>query len=182
VVYLGLVCRCAVGVVFLVSASGKLRGRSSFRAFASWLAELPVPLVRRRPGVVARVMVAVEALIVVLVALPWTAWSGLLLAAVVLGVMTTGTWLAVARGADTPCQCFGVSATRLRQRHVVRDALLAVMAVAGAAGVGSGGGRPAGVAVSLAAGLIVAGCAVFLDDLLVLFTRTGEAAPEGQAQ
>jgi hypothetical protein len=176
VVYLGLACRCVVGVVFLVSASGKLRSRPAFRAFASWLAALPVPLVRRQPRAAAGVMAAAEALIVILVALPWTVRPGLALAAAVLAVFTAGTWLAVARGADAPCQCFGVSASPLGWRHVVRDAVLGAIAVAGAA-AGSGGARPAAAAVGLGAGLVAAGFVVFLDDLAVLFTRTGEPAP-----
>lgn len=176
-VYLALACRCGVGVVFLVSASGKLRGRLGFRAFVSWLAALPVPLVPSRARAVAGVMAAAEALIVVLVVLPWTARAGLVLAAVVLGVFAAGTGLAVARGTRAPCQCFGVSASPLGRRHVVRDALLAVMAGAGAAAVGPGGARPAGAAVSLGAGLVVAVFVVLLDDVAVLFTRTSELAP-----
>lgn len=177
-VYLALGCRCAIGVAFLVSAVGKLHSRPAFRAFASWLAALPVPLVRRWPGLVAGVMAATEALIVVLVALPWMARAGLALAAVVLAVFAAGTWLAVARGADTPCQCFGVSASRLGRRHVVRDALLATVAVVGAAAAGSGGVRLGGVAVSLGAGLVIAVFVVFLDDLAALFSRGGETSPE----
>jgi DoxX len=177
VVYLGLACRCAVGVVFLVSASGKLRSRPAFRAFASWLAVLPVPLVRSQPRAAAGVMAAAETLIVVLVALPWTVRPGLALAAAVLAVFTAGTWLAVARGADAPCQCFGVSASPLGWRHGVRDALLGAIAVVGAVAAGSGGARPAAAAVGLGAGLVAAGFVVFLDDLAVLFTRTGETVP-----
>lgn len=176
-VYLALACRCAVGVVFGVSVSGKVRGRLAFSTFVSWLAALPVPLVRRRPGLVAVVMAAAEALIAVLAALPWTARAGLVLAAAVLAVFAAGTWLAVVRGTDAPCQCFGVSASPLGRRHVARDVLLAVMAVAGAAAAGSGGVRPGGVAASLGAGLVIAVFVVFLDDLAVLFTYSGEAAP-----
>jgi hypothetical protein len=175
-IYVGLGCRCAVAVVFVVSLYGKLRGRVAFQAFVTWLARLPVPLVRRQPRATAGVMATAEALIVVLVALPWTARAGLALAAVVLGVFAAGTWLAVARGTHAPCQCFGVSAAPLGPRHVVRDASLAVMALAGAAAADSGGVHPGGVAVSLGAGLVVAGFVVFLDDLAALFARSGAAA------
>lgn len=177
-VYVVFACRCAVGVVFLVSVSGKLRSRPTFLAFASWLAALPVPLVRRRPGPVASVIVVAEALIVILVALPQTIRPGLALAAVVLVVFTAGTWLAVARGTDAPCQCFGVSSSSLGRRHAVRDALLGAAAVASAAAAGSGGARPAGTVLSLGAGLLAAVLVVFLDDLAVLFTRDRET-PEG---
>jgi hypothetical protein len=176
-VYLALACRCLVGVTFLVSASGKLRSRRAFLAFVSWLAALPLPLVRGRPGPVAAVLAATEALIVVLVVLPWTVRPGLLLAALLLAVFTAGTWLAVARGADAPCQCFGVAAAPLGRRHVVRDAVLGAAAVAGAA-ADPAGARPAAAAASLAAGLVAALFVVFLDDLAALFSRPGEPAPQ----
>ena len=179
-VYLALACRCAVGGVFGVSVAGKIRGRPAFRAFASWLAALPVPLVRGQARAAAAVIAAAEATIVILVALPWTVRAGLVLAAVLLGVFAAGTWLAVARGTDASCQCFGVSASPLGRRHVVRDALLGAVAVAGVVAAGSGGARPGGVAVSLGAGLVVAGFVVFLDDLAALFTPSGEAAAQTQ--
>jgi len=182
VVYVALACRCAVGVVFLASLSGKLRSRPAFRAFVSWLAALPVPLVGRQPRAAAAVTAAAEALIVILVALPWTVRPGLALAAVVLAVFTTGTWLAVARGTDAPCQCFGVSASPLGRQHVVRDALLGAVAVAGAAAAGPGGARPGGALLSLGAGLVAAMFAVFFDDLATLFTGANQAAPGARVQ
>jgi hypothetical protein len=132
VVYLALACRGAVGVVFLVSVFGKLHSRLAFRAFASWLAALPVPLARSQPRAAAAVIAAAEALIVVLIALQWTGRVGLVLAAVLLAVFTAGTLLAVARGSDAPCRCFGASTLPLGWRHAVRDALLGAAAVAGA--------------------------------------------------
>jgi hypothetical protein len=180
--YLALACRCAIGVVFLVSVCGKLRSRPAFRAFVSWLAVLPVPLVRSRPGAAAAVMAAAEALIVILFALPWTVRPGLALAAVVLAAFTVGTWLAVARGTDAPCQCFGASTSPLGRRHVIRDALLGAVAIAGAAAAGPGGARPATAVLSLGTGLVAAGFVVFLDDLAVLFTRTGETVHGARVQ
>lgn len=180
--YLALACRCLTGLVFAVSAFSKLRSRPAFREFTAWLAGLPVPLARSRPAAVAAVMAAAEVAIVVLAALPWTARAGLVLAAMVLATFTAGTWLAVARGAGAPCQCFGTSATPLGPRHVIRNALLCGAAVAGAVAAGGGGTRPtgaAGVVLSLMAGLTIAMFVVFLDDLAALFSDgTGaELAP-----
>jgi Methylamine utilisation protein MauE len=169
--YLVLASRMAVGVTFLASAVGKLRSRSAFGTFASWLSVLPVSLVRPRAGLVAATIAAAEVLVVILVALPWTVRAGLALATVVLAVFAVGTWLAVARGTDAPCQCFGMSAYPLGRRHVVRDALLGAVAVAGAAAVGSGGARPAGAMLSVGAGLIAAASVVFFDDLAMLFSN-----------
>jgi hypothetical protein len=180
--YLALACRLAVGGTFVVSAVGKVHSRSAFQRFVAWLAVLPLPVVRRRAGLVADVIAAAEALIVILVALPWTARLGLALAAAVLAMFTAGTWLALARGAHLPCLCFGGSASPLGRRHVARDALLCVVAVAGAAAARPGGTGPAGAAISLAAGLVVGGFVVFLDDLADLFRDTGKTVPGAPAQ
>ncbi len=173
--YLALACRGVIGLVFALSVVSKLRSGPAFREFTSWLAALPLPLVRRRASAVT--MVAAETAIVVLTGLPWTAQAGLILAAVTLAVFTTGTWLAVARGADQPCQCFGASVTPLGRRHVVRDVVLCMVAVVGVAAAGAAGARPAGIVVSLVAGLTIALFVVFLDDLAALFAGPGDAGP-----
>jgi Methylamine utilisation protein MauE len=175
--YLALACRGVIGLVFAVSAVSKLRSGPAFREFTSWLAGLPLPGLRRRPGLVAAVLAAAETAIVALVALPWTARAGLVLAAAVLAAFTAGTWLAVARGAGRPCQCFGASATPMSRLHVARDLVLCLVAAGGAAAAGAGGTRPAGVALSLMAGLAVALFVVFLDDLAALFSGSGDAGP-----
>src|SRR5258708_29022147 len=113
---LALACRCLIGLVFAVSAFSKLRSRSAFREFRSWLAGLPVPLARSRPSPVAAAMAVAEAAIVVLSGLAWTAGAAPGLAAPGLSVVTAGAWLAVARGAGTPCQCVGASAPPLGRR------------------------------------------------------------------
>jgi len=191
--YLGLGCRCVIGLVFLVSAVSKLRGRAAFREFSAWLASLPLPAVRRRAGVLATLLAAAEAAIVVLAAVPWTsgttwaAWTApaaLSLAALTLAVFTAGTWVAIARGANQPCHCFGASATPLGRRHVIRDAALCLIAAVGAAGTaaatgaaGAAGPIPAngeGIAVSLFTGAVIALLVVFLDDLAALYSAPGE--------
>jgi hypothetical protein len=177
VVYVALAIRSLVVVVFGVSAFGKLRSRAAFATFRSWVASVPVWVAPRRPDLVAATLAGAEAVIVVLVALPWTATAGLALALVTLAVFTAGTWIAVARGTDAPCQCFGASAAPLGPRHVLRDALLCVLAAAGVAVAGAGGARPAGVLMSLAVGLAVALFVVHLDDLAALFTRDGIGQP-----
>ncbi|MGH3164377.1 MAG: MauE/DoxX family redox-associated membrane protein [Trebonia sp.] len=175
--YLGLGCRCAIGLVFLVSAVSKLRSRGAFREFTAWLDSLPLPLVRRHPGVLAAALAAMEAGIVVLDPLPWTAWTAraaLTAAALTLAVFTAGTWLAIIRGANQPCQCFGASATPLGRRHIVRDAVLCVIAATGALTAGSVAASGQGIAVSLFAGAVIALFVVFLDDLAALYSAPGE--------
>lgn len=176
--YFALACRCLTGVVFAVSAFSKLRSGMAFREFRGWLAGLPLPVTRRHPGPVATALAAAETTIVVLSALPWTVQPALVLAALVLAVLTAGTWLAVARGAGVPCQCFGPSSAPLARRHVARNAVLCAVAAAGAATGGGGEVRPGGVAVSLAIGLTCALFVVFLDDLAALFSGSGGAGPD----
>jgi hypothetical protein len=175
--YLALTCRGVIGLVFAVSAVSKLRSRPAFREFTEWLASLPLPLIQRRPRLLATAMAVAEVVIVVLDGLPWTARAALVTAAATLAAFTAGTWLAVGRGADQPCQCFGASAAPLGRRHVVRDAVLCVVAVAGALTAGSGAAHAAGIVVSLFAGLIVALLVVFLDDLAALFSGSGDPGP-----
>lgn len=177
--YLALTCRCLIGLVFAVSAFSKLRSRSAFSEFASWLSGLPVPLIRGHGnrGKAAHTIAAAEVAIVALTALPWTARAGLALAAVVLASFTAGTWLAVARGGGAPCRCFGASVSPLGRRHVVRNALLGAAAVAGAIGAGASGGHPAGTVISIGTGLTIALFVVFLDDLAALFSVSGDPGP-----
>lgn len=170
--YFVLACRCLIGLVFAVSAFGKLRGRTNFREFAAWLATLPVaPSIGTRA--LAAAIAASEVGIVVLVALPWTATAGLLLAAGVLAVFTVGVFRTVRAGAEAPCHCFGPSATPLRMRHVARDTLLGLAALAAAAAgvLGPAGMDPAGAALSLGAAVVASLLVLTFDDLAALAER-----------
>ncbi len=169
--YAALACRGLVGLVFATAAFSKLRGPSAYREFASWLAALPVPLARNRG--VPVLLAAAEVAIVVLMAVPAAAAAGLTLAAGSLAGMAAGTVVVMRRDARVSCRCFGPSRSPLGARHLVRDSLLLVIAVAGAVANVLGAGRdaasPAGIALSLAAALIAATFLVFLDDLFALF-------------
>ena len=165
--YAVFACRGLIGLVFAVAAVTKIRSPSAYREFASWLAALPVPLARNRA--LPAVFIAAEAAIVALVAVPVTATAGLLLAAGCLVVMTSGTGVIVKRGARVSCQCFGPSSSPLGARHIVRDGILLVIALAGALGASRGTASPGGIALSLVAALIGATFVVFSDDLIALF-------------
>jgi Methylamine utilisation protein MauE len=183
VAYLALGCRCLVGIVFAVSAFSKLRSGPAYRAFAAWLAGLPLSSARARQTA-APVIAVAEAAIVVLLALPWTVLGGFLTATVALAVFTGGTFLAVRRGAGEPCQCFGTSAAPLGFRHAIRNMLLCVAAVAGAATASGGLAHPAGIALSLAAGAGAAVFVLFLDDIAAVLASpaaTAGAAPADTA-
>jgi Methylamine utilisation protein MauE len=176
--YAAFACRGLIGLVFAVAAVTKVRSPSAYREFASWLAALPVPMAGNRALPAA--FIAAEVTVVVLVAVPVAAMAGLLLAAGCLAVMTAGTAVIVKRGARVPCQCFGPSSSPLGARHVVRDGVLLVIALAGALGPGGGIASPAGIALSLGAALIGATFVVFSDDLIALF-ESDPAARAGES-
>jgi methylamine utilization protein MauE len=181
--YAVLTCRGLIGLVFAVSAIAKIRGPRAYREFASWLAALPAPLAKARA--LPPVFVGAEAAIVVLVAVPDGAVAGLTLAAGCLAVMVTGTVVITNRGSGASCWCFGPSRSPLGARHLVRDSILFLIAVAGAVIGAQAGGRdttsPAGIVLSLVAALTGATFFVFLDDLIVIFDSDPAARTEKQA-
>jgi len=174
--------RCLLAMVFTCSAGAKLRSGGAFRAFRDWLGDLPIPGAPRQAGILAAALVGAEAAIVVLVVLPRTVLVGFALAATALAVFAAGTWLAIVRGTNATCNCFGTQGARLGRRHVVRDVGLLVVAMAGAVASNAHGARPAGVAVSAAAAAFFAVLIVFLDDVLSLFAVESPDPVGGRAR
>jgi hypothetical protein len=171
-------CRVLIAVVFAVSAFSKLRSRPSYRAFALWLAGLPVLSARGRKGA-APAVAAAEVGIVLLLALPWTVRAGLLAATAALAVFTAGTLVILRRGVREPCQCFGAATVPMGARHVVRNALLCVVAAVGASGPATAAMRGSGVALSLAMAAVAAMIVLFLDELTALFGDAGVGIKNG---
>jgi hypothetical protein len=165
--YVRIGCACLIGLVFVVTAMSKAR---DFGGFARSLPELvPVRPVLVRP--LAGGVVALEALVPLLIAVPPATAYGLGLAAVLLAAFTVAIGAALARGRRAPCRCFGASSTPIGPRHLARNGLLLTAAVLGAL---SPAGLPplAGVVVTVAAGLVGAILVVFFDDIVDLFART----------
>ncbi|WP_163507366.1 MauE/DoxX family redox-associated membrane protein [Fodinicola acaciae] len=169
--YVAIACRLLIGVVFAASAATKLVGPSAFTAFVTSVRQMRVvPGTFARP--VAYVVVAAEALIVVLVAVPYagSAVAGFAIAAVLLAAFAVGIVISVRRGERTPCRCFGKSTTPLGPVHVVRNIFLICVTIAGAAGtLGSAGVDLAGAAVAAVAGAVAGALVVALDDIVDLF-------------
>lgn len=134
--YLLLTVQFIVSGVFAVSAFGKVRAQS---AFVRSLADFGVP--ERVRGLVGAVVTVDEVAAVVL---------GF---AVVVGVT-------VRRGRRPRCRCFGVEGAPLRGAHVVRNAVLAALAAAGAV--------VAGVVTAVALAVVVG-----FDDLLEVVAPAG---------
>jgi hypothetical protein len=94
----------------------------------------------------------------------------LVLAVGLFGVLTGAVWRAVARRSGAVCRCFGPARTVLAHRHVVRNALLLLVAVVGMAAsfvVDSAAVGPAVVAAAI--GALGAVLVVRFDDLAELF-------------
>ncbi|GAB3151882.1 MauE/DoxX family redox-associated membrane protein [Microbispora hainanensis] len=151
--YLFAFCRLLTGIVFLMSAVSKLRGRAAYEEFTA----ATRVLVRLPARPVAALVVTAEAAVAPLLAWPPTVLAGFCLALGLLVAFTVAIAVALRRGRRVPCRCFGASAVPVGPGHLARNAVLLAAAMAGAVQAGAGtvlaGLGPAGfAAVALAAG------------------------------
>ncbi|MFC5753129.1 MauE/DoxX family redox-associated membrane protein [Actinomadura rugatobispora] len=171
--YVVLGCRCAVGLVFLASVVGKLRGRKPYAAFVAAVGRLgPEWVVSRVPaGVVAGGVIAAEAAVPLLLVPPGTAWAGFVSAGLLACAFAAVVLAALRRGDRAPCRCFGGSDRPVGGAHLVRNGVLAAAAGLGLAADAAAAGplEPAGVAVAVVAGAVVALAVVTADDVADLF-------------
>ena len=116
--------------VLVVSLVSTLRSRTAVAEFVTGVRELGVP--PRLAAVTATGAVCTELLVVALLVLPGTAVAGLALAGGLFAVYTVGLALAVRRGVDTSCHCFGAGGDAVAPRHVARAAALSAWSLAGA--------------------------------------------------
>ncbi|GIH73963.1 MauE/DoxX family redox-associated membrane protein [Planobispora longispora] len=170
--YLVVAVRCALFVVFAASLVSKVRGRVSFASFTASLPGFGVPAGRARG--VAGAVVAAEAAVLVLLALPDTVPFGFALATALLAVFSWAMARVLRRGARVPCRCFGASATPVSVLHVTRNLVLACAALtAGAFSAAAGQPpHPAGLMIAAATGAVLAALVITLDDIAGLFTAS----------
>lgn len=121
--------RVLLGLVFLCSLVGKVRGATAYREFRTAMVAL-LPATRRYARVCAPLVVSAEAAAVLLLAIPATVTAGFGLTLVLLGAFTMALVGVLRRGAEVTCHCFGGGA-RVAPRHVVRNAALLAVALAG---------------------------------------------------
>ncbi|WP_028926300.1 MauE/DoxX family redox-associated membrane protein [Pseudonocardia acaciae] len=176
--YVVVSCRALLALVFLAAVVSKVRSRAAFAEFAEPLRRLRlVSGSWVRPVAVA--VVVAEAAVPVVLAVPATVTAGFVLAGAVLVVFMAAITVSMRRGTAVPCPCFGsAAATPLGARHVVRNALLLAVAVAGGAGslTGDPGAvQPAGVLICLSAAAVLALMVVRFDDLVELYSTTSTA-------
>ncbi|TDB78971.1 hypothetical protein E1182_14435, partial [Micromonospora sp. KC721] len=164
-----LAARLLLALVFLTAVVGKLRTRAGFDGFVGSVGQFGVPA--RWASAVARLAVATEAAVVVLLAGPPTVPAGLLLAAGLLGVLTAAIVGTLRRGVRPACRCFGAGDAPIGLRHVARNLVLLSVALLGLLGWAAAGPPPSTPAMLIAVGAAVplAAVVVRLDDLVALF-------------
>ncbi|MGC9671363.1 MauE/DoxX family redox-associated membrane protein [Planosporangium sp. 12N6] len=167
--YLTIGIRCLLGAVFLVSSVTKVAGPNALAAFVeSVRGTRLLPSWLTRP--VALLVVAAEFAAWVLLAVPFTAVAGLLVAAGLLVSFAVAVALAVRPEVRTPCRCFGASSAPLGARHVVRNvALTAAAAIGVATAPQAGPVHVGGLVVAVCAGLVLGALVTVLDDIVELF-------------
>ncbi|MFC0112006.1 MauE/DoxX family redox-associated membrane protein [Kibdelosporangium aridum] len=175
-------CAVLMCVVFGVSAAGKLGGGRwrAFMASTGLLRLLPPSLRTWAAGAVVVAEPAIAAALAGAVVLgdPVAEVAGFAGAAALLMVFTGAIVISLRRGDRTPCRCFGAGATPLGWPHVMRNAVLLIVAGVGLAGAAAGGApQPGAALVSGVAGGAFGLLLVRFDDLVDLFrpaTRVGD--------
>ncbi|GAA2353326.1 hypothetical protein GCM10010170_044600 [Dactylosporangium salmoneum] len=119
-------------------------------------------------GPLAVAVVAAEGAIVAALAVGPLVRVGFALALGLLGAFTIAIVSAYTREKRVPCACFG-SGSPVGPRHVVRNGILAAVALAGLLTAGGGPVHLAGAGIALAAGLIGGLLMITFDDLVELF-------------
>lgn len=112
----------------------------------------------------AVLLLLLEAVVVIFLALQFTARWGLLLAGMLAAVLTAGVAIATTMREPVRCNCFGVSTVVLTRRHILRNAVLALAAGWAALAYRSMSGMDA--VASVAIGLVLALPVVLMDDLV----------------
>ncbi|MFF7250701.1 MauE/DoxX family redox-associated membrane protein [Embleya sp. NPDC008237] len=180
--YLVVAIRCAIALIFAVSAFSKVRRRASFGLFVASLREMAVlPAALVRPTAVA--VVAAEFAVCTAVANPfgraWYPW-GLAMAGALLVAFTVGIVRVRRAGSRATCRCFGASTRALGPLHVVRNTVWALAALGAAwcgfADADGGAVRAGGVSTALGVGVLLAVSTVELEDIVDLF-RAPAATP-----
>jgi len=175
--------------IFGASAWAKLRGREAFRTYRAGLRAtrlIPEPALALVAAVLAAVEVGAAVLAfaaVVATSVRSPAASGItvvamIVAAGVMAVLTVGVIASIRRGSDAPCVCFGTSKP-LGPVHAIRNGLLLMALIVGAAGMaGAGPAHLLADVIAALAGGIAATLFIHADDLVDLFALTPSVREE----
>ncbi|MEU9509541.1 MauE/DoxX family redox-associated membrane protein [Micromonospora sp. NPDC048170] len=157
-------------LVFVLAAAvvGKLHSRASRADYRQMFTAMDVPAPLRAPVAVA--LVAAEIVTAPLLLVPSTVILGSAMAAALFGVLAAGVYHIVRGARRVRCNCFGgASGVELSALHVVRNVVLAVVALAALVlSFAVGAVATQGIAIAVAAALVLAAIVVRLDDLIYL--------------
>lgn len=168
--YLLLACRVMLAGVFVVSLVSKVRSRAAYADFGRSVVDWRVVPRRWSAPVVAGV-VAGEAGVVLLLALPWTVLVGFVAGGLLLAAFTGAIAVTLRRGPSATCRCFGAGKTRLGTAHVVRNLLLVAVCVTGAVAATMTAGLPSnapGLGLTLTAAVVGVVFVVHFDEIAAL--------------
>lgn len=128
--YTLIFCRSVVVVVFLLSATGKLKDMEAFRDAVSGFRVVPANWSRA----VAGVSVLLELLVCLLIIVGGSlAAGGFLLSIVLLLTFTAALTWALRRKLNVSCNCFGYTQRRVSSYDIVRNLLLCLCGAVGVA-------------------------------------------------
>ncbi|TDE01809.1 MauE/DoxX family redox-associated membrane protein [Jiangella asiatica] len=141
------VARWALVLVFAVAVIGKVARPGGVAGLATTL-RVGLRLPQARAG--AWALVAAEAVVVVLLAVPATASAGLLGAGALAAALTAGAAVLARRTQALPCRCFGSASSTVTWASVVRNAVLTGLALGALAvpEIGDSGRTPAALATA----------------------------------
>jgi Methylamine utilisation protein MauE len=168
-IYVSVGCRSALVLIFVIACISKVQNTESYRAFHESLGDIGLPsaLAVRALSVVIPVA---EAVVALLIAVNRTSVWGLAASVGLLASFTAGVGVAKARGRTVRCRCFGESSVSTTGEHILRNAVLAVISIAGMlASLAPAGHLRAAMAI-FAIGIGVIGAGLFLrwDELAFL--------------
>ncbi|MFG1949389.1 MauE/DoxX family redox-associated membrane protein [Nonomuraea sp. NPDC048826] len=170
--YVGFGCRVLLAVVFFAAAMSKVRGRRQRAEFQASLEAFGVRPRWRSPATAA--VITGELATASLLAPDVTALAGLGVGAALLLVFTTAISSVLRRGVSASCRCFGASTQPLGRRHLIRNAILLLIAAVGVAGTlpatapGLAAWDPAALALSGFAAMVLAALVISYDDLVAV--------------
>ena len=156
--------RALLAVVFGVAFVSKVWSAAAFADFAGSLGD--IGWLRRRI-LVAAAIPALEAVTVLLLALPWTVPWGFGACVVLLAAFTAVTGREFARGRQVRCRCFGAGGASIGAAAIARNVVLLGLAATGLAIGPFSHGTASAVSLVYACGLACVGALVLMrwDDL-----------------
>jgi hypothetical protein len=116
-------------------------------------------------------VIVAELVCVPLLAAPGAALAGLVLACALIACFSAAMVVARRRGGTAACPCFGRTSGPFGPRHLVRNAILGAVALAGvvASAAPAGPVRPVGLAAALAVASVATLIVITFDELVELF-------------